>query len=301
MMADNVPKPPTDLPRDVGSSCPVLARIPELVAEARPAPERPARPTPAVRPSGRRFDPPRPRATSMELARTFAAPSDSGQRGAHAPRTPAHHLNHRAARVRINEDDPLAIESPVLPAWNPFSITTRRLPEAFAPLLSFLVMVALFTVAGTSVLLLRKGPGESRGDSPHAAAEAELGSTASASRTAKGPLGASTSRLLPATNDDARASIAAPPTSPPPIAPSTRHAADNDPTGLDSRPSAARPATELGMPPGEYAEPVFPNPADIKLPPAQATKPLLPVARFSGEILEAETRQAKNEDQSILH
>jgi hypothetical protein len=46
---------------------------------------------------------------------------------------------------------------------------------------------------------------------------------------------------------------------------------------------------------------VFPKTSEVNLPQAQLTDTPLPIARFSGEIQEATTRQAKNDDQSSIH
>lgn len=228
-----------------------------------------------------------------------------GKHAAHLSQPPAHHLNQRAARVRTI-DERAAGESPILPDWNPFANRRHRLPDAFAPILSFLVMVALFTAAGTCVLLLRSAHRHAVSNSQPAAAPVNNTAATPSAPTAVGPLGPTASRLVPDEPSETT-NIAVPEPAPPKLAATTnegagRGAAGNSSTGSEQPPVAAPadqdyPATKYP----EYPEPEFPATNDIQLPQANATGGKLPVARFSGQILEAPTRQAKNDDQSILH
>jgi hypothetical protein len=328
------------LPRDLQSedpgTWPVLARIPDLSADARPS-QRPSRPATPTRPSDRRFDAAKPRAEyesstagavsdrdtapqskpkSTETHREIAVGDAShnslteqtpaiDKHAAHLRQPPAHHLNQRAARTRTVDEQ--LEESSVLPNWNPFANPSKRLPETFAPILSFLVMVALFTAAGTCILLLRSAHRHSASDSPAAtpiqntaAAPATL--AAPTEPTAIGPLGPTASRLLPADPNEST-HVALPEFSTPKLTASTSDkTASGDAKGGERSPAATPanqdyPATQYP----EYPEPEFPATNEIQLPQANATGEQLPVARFSGQILEAPTRQAKNDDQSILH
>ena len=72
-------------------------------------------------------------------------------------------------------------------------------------------------------------------------------------------------------------------------------------TGIESTPAAGNPTDENTIPGNVYPEPIFPPTNEVQLPQAATTDTPLPIARFSGEILEAPTRQAKNDDQSSIH
>jgi hypothetical protein len=208
-------------------------------------------------------------------------------------------LNQRAARSKAIHDR-APDDSPILPDWDPFSIPSKRLPDSFAPILSFLVMVALFTAAGTSVLMLRSGRQHPVSELPPPK-PIEQTAAAAAAPTAAGPLGTSASRLVP-TPPDEPTTVAIPAASSPQLAPSTDiDATSSNVTGMDATPAAAVPAAEQDYPANEYPEPVFPETIEVNLPQAAMTGTPLPIARFSGQILEAPTRQAKNDDQSSIH
>jgi hypothetical protein len=154
--------------------------------------------------------------------------------------------------------------------------------------------------------LLRSAHRHAASNSPSAATPVDNTAATPAAPTAAGPLGPTTSRLVPDEPSESTNTVLPEPASPK-LAASTsdgagRGAASNNATGGERTPVTAPadqdyPATQYS----EYPEPEFPATSDIQLPQANATGGTLPIARFSGQILEAPTRQAKNDDQSILH
>ncbi len=299
-IAHSYSTPPRDPYTDDGGPWPVLARIPDLSAAARQAPQRPTRPIAPARSAAHRIDAPQTRrSTALAPAGTAENRSDIGKHTAHLSQPPAHHLNQRAARFKATHDRAPG-ESPILPDWDPFSNPGKRLPDSFAPILSFLVMVVLFAAAGTSVLMLRSGRQHPVSEVPPPT-RIEQTAAAPVVPTAVGPLGNSASRLVP-TPPDESTTVAIPAPSSPLLAPSTdTNATGFDVPGMDAAPPAAAPAAEKDYPTSDYPEPIFPPTIEVNLPQAAMTGTPLPIARFSGQILEAPTRQAKNDDQSSIH
>jgi hypothetical protein len=300
-IAQTYSTPPHDSGPNDQPTWPVLARILDVSTEARPPQsQRPA----ASDSSTRRVDPPQPRAAAT-VAPTLAAKVQLGigKHSAHSPQPPAHHLNQRAKRAQRTHDDARS-ESSALPNWDPFSIPGKRLPDAFAPIFSFLAMVVLFTAAGTSILLLRNRPQQPVSEVPPPA-RLEQTAAVSAPPTAVGPLGASASRLLPAASIEPAAAASHAPTTSELKPPADVGATGNGPPEIDlpeidTEPAAA-PTADTDRAATEYPEPIFPPMMEVDSPQAAMTDTRLPVARFSGEILEAPTRQARHDDQSSIH
>lgn len=291
--------PPREVPNRHPVSVPVLARIPDVSSPA--TAERPRLPRMAV-----------PAAAAQQHGDSSAArrrpaaepPTRTAQRAstidhrAHATQPPAHHLRRRAKR--ITKAPRAAADSPALPAWDPFTIPESRLSESFAPILSFLALVVLFTAAGTSLLLLRNVQRDSE-SKPHKASNASRIEEPLAKPTASGPLGPTSARLEPAPSSSATA-IALPPTAAPLLAPSLDDASNSHGGLLQdrSRPAASWPTSDEG-PPTDLPAPIFPDGSDLPLPQAQMNDQMPAVARFSGRILEAPPHQAKHDDQSSIH
>jgi len=129
--------------RSVGAAgtWPVLARIPDVSAAGRPA--------------DIRFDPPQP--DGWQAARHGAA-HRSGLRET-APSRDRH---------ESTESDPAHLtrrRSRILPAGNPFAFSDDRRQESLAPFLRFVLLFALFTAAGTSILIIGRSGRTANGDS----------------------------------------------------------------------------------------------------------------------------------------
>jgi hypothetical protein len=120
--------PTTAIGRDA-ATWPVLARLPEIEEPTKSRPPAADR-TRATRSTDYRFDPPQPR--------------------------PYH-----VAGWREDERKSTPFSSPILPSSDPFAIPASSLHEAIAPVIRFLILTALFTMAGTMVLMIGK---EKRGD-----------------------------------------------------------------------------------------------------------------------------------------
>ena len=103
---------------------PVLARLPEIEEPTKSRPSAADRPR-ATRSTDYRFDPPQPR---------------------------PYHL----AGWREDERKSTPFSSPILPSSDPFAIPASSLHEAIAPVIRFLILTALFTMAGTMVLMIGK-------------------------------------------------------------------------------------------------------------------------------------------------
>lgn len=172
-------------------------------------------------------------------------------------------------------------------------------------------MVILFTAAGTSVLMLRSAGRQAAPDRTGTAAPLEKAAAVSTTPTAGGPLGISATRLEPAPASEASAVAISNPSSPqlaPAVgndasAPDTtvRDVPATGITGIESSPAAAVPANDSNYPSTDFVEPEIPEANGIQLPQEQIRDTPLPIARFSGQILEAPMRQAKNDDESSIH
>jgi hypothetical protein len=289
---------PTRNPQDSsGDAWPVLIRLPDVSAASQSAADRPQRlgAAPASHAVDYRFDPPQSRGSQ-----TSAAPSELNARILGADQATklsavsSHHLHARHGRAasHINSKS----DSPILPTWDPFSIPGSRFPELFAPILSFLVLVALFTAAGTSVLMLRNSQRRPSSESPvPSAAKIERTGTAP---TASGPRGIPAVRLEPGpTNDFNVASASGLPTA---IGPTREPEATDNVTNTDAAPPSPTTAVDADRP-MTYPAPVFPETSERQLPQAQMSDTSPAVARFSGGIQESPPRQAQHDDQSSIH
>ena len=300
--------PPGDRPKRPGGAWPVLARIPEVAAAGRPAPQRPARPGVAdgalARASDYRFDPPQPR--RLDIAVAMAAPSEPTKQSeaaaaAPASRRPAPHLYQRidqhqridqpAAADAAPPGDRLGpVDSPALPAWDPFTIPGRRLSETLAPIVSFLLLVALFTAAGTSVLMLRSTNRQPAAESQATSTKTNSVEPAVAGPTATGPTGLSGARLEVDTDSQAH------PTASPALAPATTSQSPLPLTPADNDHTATSDVSSVDMTPPGTAMPESPDYHESRLPElhetnerplpqAQMSDPRPAVtARLSGEI-----------------
>jgi hypothetical protein len=63
---------------------------------------------------------------------------------------------YHTAGWRENERKSSSVSSPILPSSDPFAIPSSSLHEAVAPVIRFLILVALFTMAGTMILMMGK-------------------------------------------------------------------------------------------------------------------------------------------------
>jgi len=249
---------------------PVLARLPNIAGHAASDLQPPRRGS--ARSLEYRFDPP--------LSRPF-------QRGTQASMAP-----------RGN--------SPILPRSNPFSIPGSSLHDAAAPFVRFMMLVALFTIAGTTILMLGKQggadpePAESATiavqESLEPAAVVAPGSSAfeqsASAPTVTGPLGTARLQQIGVSGDAAPG------------------LADWTQSGLENGEAAAAPATKdisLDSPveAAESAADFLPMPLSSTVRPAlprvQTADPAPAVAHLPGYILELPSRHASHDDQPSLH
>jgi hypothetical protein len=304
--AESLLTPQGAWPAGPGGAWPVLARIPDVAATARPAPQRPPRPaaSASAHTADYRFDPPQPRRS--EIAAAMAAPpndrTESGEHAAHTRRPPAHHLHQRMDRTTLPQPDRVgSVDSPALPKWDPFTIPANRFPDLFAPVLSFLLLVALFTAAGTSILMLRNSDRQPVSVPPN---PSQPGIQQSADGpTALGPRGLPAARLELEVDSTVKnqptASSASPTTLQSPSSPSTSStpfadddAANSEVTNFDVAPPV--PATPE---PPAYPRPAFPETSELPTPQAQMSDPPPAIARLPRIILPVPPSQAQHVDQ----
>jgi hypothetical protein len=188
--------------------------------------------------------------------------------------------------------------SPILPRSDPFAIPRASLHETLAPVVHFLFLFILFTVAGTWILTTaqRTEPESDFAEPATAAAQQSLEpqtltspskaiESPAGTPTAAGPLGTKTPRtgLRPRTGN--RSMIPNPQSSVAPE-PSASRLAQGKWRLLPQIQTADRHRIEVGDDPARSDEPAAP--------PA--------VARLTGSILAAPTQQANHDDnQSSLH
>ena len=251
---------------------PVLARLPNIAGHAASDLQPPRRRS--ARSLEYRFDPP--------LSRPFQ------RRGE----------DQAAETVRGN--------SPILPRSNPFSIPASSLHDAIAPFVRFMMLVALFTIAGTTILMLGKQrvahpkPAESATiavqESLEPAAVVAPASSAfkqsASAPTVTGPLGTARLQQIGVSGDAAPG------------------LADWTQSGLENGEAAAAPATKdisLDSPveAAESAADFLPMPLSSTVRPAlprvQTADPAPAVAHLPGYILELPSRHASHDDQPSLH
>jgi hypothetical protein len=188
-------------------------------------------------------------------------------------------------------------DSPALPDWNPFAIGGSSFPETFAPILSFLVLVALFTAAGTSVLMLRNTNQSPVSGSPLRSGKIER---SVAGPTAAGPRGFSEQRLE---IDESAVSAAKTdePAPAPPATPLDDEMRANDVTADDEAPRSASASDDPAYPTTDFPAPGLLESGEQELPQAQMSDPPSAPARLTGSIYESPTRQAQHDDESSVY
>jgi hypothetical protein len=245
---------------------PVLVRLPNVTVQ----------PPPAGLPSSRstkskgveyRFDPPQTR------SRQPAGPHDDDR---HAPRR----------------------GSPVLPSSNPFSIPGSTLQESLSPLVRFVMLFILVTAAGTIFLMSKSNrqptapPSTPSAARPQSLEHADVRlEPAAATPVANGPLHATSSETSVQDKPTSALAISAPPAGP--------TATRSDDTPVDATASAPQDAGETSdVPPVPAAGVNKPKLPQVQLaePQAQAAQTPHATARLRGDIVEAPSHQASNDD-----
>jgi hypothetical protein len=231
---------------------PVLARLPEVTAEV---PD-------AALPSGRasnsgtleyRFDPPQTRAAEPAVR--------VERRWREKPR-----------------------ESAVLPSSDPFAIPAQSLQHTLAPIVRFLMLVALFTIAGTIILLSRAEKRPAIAPQPRAFTQQSLQPVV----TAIEPPAAGAAAQGPIESDNS-----------PTVAPDVQstalpQSASAEETVHAAQAPAAHSMSQSDPPSADYSEQALPQ--------VQTAEPPRAVAHLPGYILEAPAHQASNDDdQSSIH
>jgi hypothetical protein len=198
--------------------------------------------------------------------------------------------------------------SPLLPSANPFSIPASTLQESQSPVVRFVMLFVLFTIAGTILLMSR---GNSRPTTATTAPKATVQQTLEPVRTTVQPTAATTVATPIATGPLASTNAAAgaqhqqpavPADSTPPV--DARTAADTHAAGdakvtvaedrgqMSDLPPAASPGgSQRDLPQVQIAEPQ-----------AQSAETPRAVAHLRGDIVEAPSHQANHDNhQSSLH
>jgi hypothetical protein len=198
--------------------------------------------------------------------------------------------------VAKQSERPVPPESPALPDWNPFAISVSSFPDTFAPIVSFLVLVALFTAAGTSILLLRNGDRSPVSGSPLPASKVQR---SVAGPTAAGPNVFSRQRLE---IDESAVSTATTIESPsaPALTPVKGEMGTTD-VPDDEAPRAASAIDGQSYPTTDFPTPGLLERGEQKLPQVQTGEPPSAPAYLTGTIQESLTRQAQHDDQSSVH
>jgi hypothetical protein len=245
--------------RQIAGKWPVLACLPDVTPQ--PARQQPAAEQTTVKAAvGYRFDPPQRHSL---------------------------HSTRRLADIRRVDRR----RSSILPRSDPFSIPASRLQETLAPAIRFLMLVALFTVAGT--LLLVTGVGSRQRQTPErsspAARSPSLEPTVTtveptqAPPTAAGPIG---------TNETAPVELRPTISQPPSLAwPGGNNSANSADFSGGPTTGGTGPATPTG-PMYNPLQTSHPSP----IPSAQFADPPPAIARFPGYILEPPSRQASHDD-----
>jgi hypothetical protein len=181
-----------------------------------------------------------------------------------------------------------------LPAWDPFAIPSGRIPESIAPIITFLLLVALFTAAGTSVLMLRNSQPPAPSESVVPSAQVEQSRTGP---TARGPRGVSGARLEPSLSKETGLEAASSPTAAGPV-PSDA-VAGAEPSSEIAHPSSSLPADRDSL--NEYSLPELPESHERQQPQAQMRDTAPAVARLTGTIQQSIPRQAQHDDESRIY
>jgi hypothetical protein len=275
-------------PAGEGSDWPVLARLPDVSARLPDGGAPRSNRTAAAGFVSYRFDPPQTaeHGAAAVTARS-AKPQPFGKAMSAGPAKP--HITPRSARGQWHR------ESSVLPHSDPFAIPRTSLRDRLAPVIRFLVLFALFTAVGTSVL--RSG----RQATP--ANELSEPSTAATEKSFETP-------TLPARADEIEAPNALPTASGPLGTKSPRMGArpkqqgssarENSQSAIGPASSAARSAASdpKRLPPSLGVRASGPNDGRLENNPV----PPPALARLPGYILEAPAQQAyHDQNQSSLH
>ena len=268
---------------------PVLARVPEVHPLQRLAQRRAKPDDSACRSTDYRFDLPEvrpPEPLSAEAARDTRDYAVASMAPNGSP--PAPHLRRRLANESTMHE---SRNSRILPDSNPFLIPSASLHDQVAPLVRFLVMVALFTLAGTSVLMMYNDRGEATSEpsaSGVATREPEL-------PTAPAPIAASPT-LTPAP-----ITISLDPGLSPDKDPRNDLTAGAPNAGeADAAPSAAAEA-KLPYPTTDYPPAAITDAATTVLPRVQNSDAAPAVARFTGQLEAVSPRTAQHDDEPSLH
>jgi hypothetical protein len=186
-------------------------------------------------------------------------------------------------------------ESAILPKSDPFTIPARTFHQNLAPVVRFLMLVALFTIAGTIILLSRSEKRPTSSTQPRAFTQQSLEPVVTAVGVAGGsPAAHGAVESIDSSFSDGGAHSTALPTAPGeetmPAAPAPTADAVSQTISESANPAGDVQVGENG-PIGEQVLPQFPT---AEPPPA--------VAHLPGYILEAPSRQASNDDdQSSIH
>ncbi len=305
-------KPPANPAHGTGDAYPVLVRIPDVGDLVQKSSS-----TQKVGdgPLAYRFDPPQSarRASTIPTSRYSETTSGVGisSVSSETPKRISRAVTNQAYERfdRPNTHPRTAERSPILPSTDPFEIPARGLTSALAPAMRFAMLVALFTAAGTSILMMRNSDSSAREANQakpnslvkHATitpARTEPGVTLP---TAVGPLGsAAQQKRIEATKPKSRRS--------PPFSMTTLDTKYEEsgqsvtPTGKSEGPSTDDfTGAETGC---VYPVTGFPSAALSpmgSLPQVRTTQEAPAMARFSGTVIEAAPRQAQHDDESSLH
>lgn len=190
---DNTSRTPTTevkKPAPAIGGVPVLAQLP-LVSPGRPIA---SDATAATRTLGRRFDPPQaerrtaPRTTPSENPTTFPKLKSELVYSPESTRPPQPHV-FEWARTREQRKQHPRSESRHLPRSNPYQLPRRSLMETLAPVMRFVLVVALFTAAGTwfQMSAIRKRNASEESEPPKTANQPASPANDSLGRPAQAP------------------------------------------------------------------------------------------------------------------
>jgi hypothetical protein len=290
---------------------PLLARLPDVGGKL-PADTYNLKPLSPTATTAYRFDAPKIEGSPRSIpgvSSEYEEPIALTERlsDGHSTRLPQPHLLQRTWRV--DRASPASRNSSaVLPSSNPFSIPSTSLHDAIAPLVRFVMLVVLFTAAGTTILLAGKTDRPKSQPMPPAAAAAPalLQPTTIIEPTrpaVEQPIAATT-----ATGPSADASqhkgdrlTDSLPAFPDVLAPPPGASMESDESGSEqvrSDPGAA-PPTPAASAPDFLSWPL--TGSGRALPQVQTSEPPTALAHFPGHILESPPRQASNDDESSVH
>ncbi len=277
---------------------PVLARLPDVTAIApspQPHPEQ-SRPTiPSGGLTDRRFDLPGPHGNRTAPERVSPASGATLPLAAtattsittHTPHPTAHHHFQHSTHLHPTHHA-VCGPTPLLPDSDPFAFPEDHWLDRFAPVFRFLILVVLFTLAGSTILLMYRASPESDPDEITPTG-VTVGNSHVGVPTAAGPLFTAPAPRLIADPRPIRlpsqgkagqfGSLAKKPA-----------AATNDRVAND-RPAAS---AETAYPTTDYSSTVLPDGASLELPRVRTSQKASAEARFTGEVYEVPSRQAQH-------